>query len=45
MRAPFIGDRHMKNIKKSVASAMMLIGVGLLVFAFSDYTPARSPSE
>jgi hypothetical protein len=30
----------MKNIKKSVASAMMLLGVGLLVFAFSDYTPA-----
>ena len=29
-------------MKKSIASGMILIGVGLLVFAFSDYTPATT---
>jgi hypothetical protein len=33
------------NKKKTVSAVMMIVGIGLLVFAFSDYTPAAASGE
>ena len=30
----------MANTKKAIACAMIVLGIGMVVFAFSDYTPA-----